>query len=127
MPCFNLVLRRPDELPIKHNFIDKSRKNNSTVLNTNSPLLRLSGCRFTVSHPPTNAHIPSLSHNAANGNSPPYGVNHPPPKSYRVDAPIFLAFPAARRAPPPKPFPPPSPFAILSIRECSFRLTADQA
>ena len=25
MPCSNLVLRRPDELPIKHNFIDKSR------------------------------------------------------------------------------------------------------
>ena len=25
MPCFNLVLRRPDELPIKHNFVDKSQ------------------------------------------------------------------------------------------------------
>jgi hypothetical protein len=27
MPCSNLVLRRPDELPIKHNLIDKSQVN----------------------------------------------------------------------------------------------------
>src|SRR5579864_5731404 len=27
MPCFNLVLRRPDDLSVKHNFIDKSRLN----------------------------------------------------------------------------------------------------
>src|ERR1022692_2847233 len=25
MPCFNLVLRSPDDLSLKHNFIDKSR------------------------------------------------------------------------------------------------------